>query len=281
MLHRKWSSPVPSVKSPLPKFAKPPVVEVALSVQFDRLSVPTTQLALVWSKYRERFPVLEEKPELEPAIERFGASKIVGSAVRFEVGAIPATRLWFVSSNGCDLIQVQRDRFVRNWRKTENEPKYPSYESLKECFALEWKLFADFVQNDLGLELAPNQCEVTYINILEGVNPGEINSAVAWASGKYSDDYLSSPEIAEITLRYIINDVSDKPWGRLHVVASPAIQSVDGKLVTRLAMTARGAPISHDFDGALTALNSCHDAVVRGFASITTTDMHAKWERTI
>lgn len=274
------TSSVVLVDSSLPRFNKPPVIEVALSVQFDRLSVPTAQLALVWSKFRDRFPVLEEKPELDPVMERFGLSKVVGSAVRFELGAIPATRLWFVSTSGCDLVQIQRDRFVRNWRKTENEPNYPSYEKLRECFVRDWGLFSDFVSVELGMELVPNQCEVTYVNILQDILPSEIDRAIAWVSGHYSDNNLAAPEISELSLRFVINDECSKPRGRLHVVSSPAFQAVDGRMVTRLAMTARLEPKINTFDGALDTLDWGHEVVVRGFASVTTQEMHAIWERT-
>jgi hypothetical protein len=46
-----------NVGQPFPDFADPPVVEVALSVQFDPLSaLRTPQIGLLWAEYRTRFP---------------------------------------------------------------------------------------------------------------------------------------------------------------------------------------------------------------------------------
>ncbi|MFN9538051.1 MAG: hypothetical protein ACK6A8_02220, partial [Planctomycetota bacterium] len=68
----------------LPEFENPPVVEVALSVQFDRLDVATPQLSLVWQRFRDRFGRIEDKPELEAAYERFGPAEKRAHGVRFE-----------------------------------------------------------------------------------------------------------------------------------------------------------------------------------------------------
>ena len=56
---------------------------------------------------------------------------------------MPAPRFWFVNESGNELVQVQRDRFIRNWRKTEGQPGYPSYDNLREAFADDW----DFSQS--------------------------------------------------------------------------------------------------------------------------------------
>ena len=110
---------------PLPKFDNPPVVEVALSVQFERLSISAAHIGLVWQKFRDRFPNIEEKPEIEAAIEQFGPPERKGPGVRFEVGVMPIPRFWFVNQDGSELVQVQRDRFIRNWRKKDGGPGYP------------------------------------------------------------------------------------------------------------------------------------------------------------
>ena len=269
------------MKIPLPKYAKPPVIEVALSVQFDRLDITAAHLGLIWQKYRERFPTIQEKPELESVIERFGPPTKVVPAVRFEVGTMPIPRNWFVSESGNELVQVQRDRFIRNWRKTEGGPDYPSYEKLRQKFVDDWELFVRFVTAEIKASVVPNQCEVTYVNILEDMQTAQLPRLVAWVSGRCSDGYLGDPDDAELTLRYILKDESDHPWGRLHIAATPAIKASDGKPVVRLSVTARGAPRQKDESAVLEWLDKGHEAVVRSFTSITTKGMHAAWERTI
>jgi len=267
------------VNDALPKYDKPPVIEVALSVQFERLNVATAKFGLLWEKYRDRFPKLQEKPALDAVVERFGPPKAVIPAVRFEMGAMPAPRLWFVSESDRDLVQVQRDRFIRNWRKTEDDPAYPSYENMRGLFAKDWETFSLFVADEIKAPLVPNQCEVTYVNILEALKPSDLPKLFAWVSGNSSDGYLGEPEDAELTLRYQLKDDKGQPWGRLHIVAAPAMRASDSKPVIRLSMTARGTPATKEVAGAMECLDKGHEAVVRGFTSITTPEMHKAWER--
>jgi uncharacterized protein (TIGR04255 family) len=194
---------------------------------------------------------------------------------------VPFPRLWFVSESGCELVQVQRNRFIRNWRKTEGNPEYPRYETLRQSFVDDWELFVKFISEETKASVSPNQCEVTYVNILEDLHSGELSKAIAWVGGECSDGYLQKPEDAELTLRYVLRDGDERPWGRLHIVATPAIRASDSKPVVRLALTARGAPGRKDTSGAIEWLNKGHEAVVRGFTSITTSEMHAAWERQV
>ncbi len=267
------------MNQPLPKYDKPPVIEVALSVQFGRLDVTVAHLGLAWQQFRNRFPLVQQKPEVEPTIEQFGAPKQMGPDIRFEVGTVPFPRLWFVSDSGNELVQVQRDRFTRNWRKTEDEPGYPSYDILRESFVSDWELFTAFMSEQAAQPVVPVQCEVTYVNILEDIESGKLHNLMSWISGKYSDDYLGDPEDAELTLRYVLQDESKKPWCRLHITTMPAIRSSDNKPVLRMSLTARGSPLGQCTEDMLAWLDNAHEAIVRAFTSITTDSMHKEWER--
>jgi hypothetical protein len=117
------------------------------------------------------------------------------------------------------------------------------------------------------------------VNIIEATDAGRLDQILEWISGSYSDEYLANPEEAEVQLRYTLKDATEKPWGRLHIAATPAIRLADNRPVVRLSLTARGNPQSQDFAGAMVALDAGHEAVVRGFASVTTADMHTIWNR--
>jgi hypothetical protein len=54
-------------------FERPPVVEVAISVQFQPVTaLRTPHLGLFWLELRDRFPKIQELPPLPPVIESFG-----------------------------------------------------------------------------------------------------------------------------------------------------------------------------------------------------------------
>src|ERR1700691_5158974 len=116
--------------TPPPEFVRPPVIEVALSVQFRRLErLRSAHLGSLWAKFRHRFPRTEDYAPLEPAFERFDQNrnqpKLGGEVRAYDVPPLP--RAWFLNEGGTELIQVQPDRFVRNWRKVDEEDRYVRY----------------------------------------------------------------------------------------------------------------------------------------------------------
>ena len=48
-------TPLPDPNTPLPEFDNPPVIEVALSVQFETLAnLRTPQIGVLWQEFRDR-----------------------------------------------------------------------------------------------------------------------------------------------------------------------------------------------------------------------------------
>ena len=267
------------MNEPSPKYERPPLVEVALSVQFDRLEASTLHLGLVWREFRGRFTRIEEKPELAAVYERFGPLRKHVPTVRLEDGLRHSLRLWFLNELGSELVQIQRDRFIRNWRKTDDEVVYPRYDSLRTSFVDDWDVFSEFVAKDIMETLTPNQCEVTYVNIIEDVNPGDIGQVLACFGDTDPESYLGAPESADFQFRFVVKNEDNEPWGRLHIVAAPAVRSKDSRPVIRLSLTARISPQTPDRRGLLAALDAGHESVVRGFTSMTTHKMHTLWGR--
>ena len=113
------------VQVPLADFEYPPVVETVLPAQFERLAgMRLVHLGLFWDKVKDRFPQTEERPALIPVIEHFPDPMVTSGRVRFEAAEIPELpRLWALNKNGTEMIQIQNDRFIKNWRKQgESDP---------------------------------------------------------------------------------------------------------------------------------------------------------------
>lgn len=274
------------MKEPLPDFSDPPVVEVALSVQFDALNdLRTPQLGLLWQEFRDRFPTTEEHPPLDPEIERFGVRPTRKGAVRVEMLDRPPTpRCWFVSKDGTELIQIQQDRFVRNWRKRGDGTKYPRYEkSLRPAFKSDLERFQAFLKREGLRELEPNQCEVTYVNHIPADQGwreyGELGEVITVFQRSFSDSFLNIPEDARLRLRFLMPGQAEKPIGRLHITIEPGYRSDDKQPLLIMKLTARGTPCGDGIDGVLGFLDIGREWVVRGFASITTPKMHKLWGR--
>jgi uncharacterized protein (TIGR04255 family) len=267
----------------LPDFANPPVIEVALSVQFEPLSrFRVSHFGLLWSEFRHQFPRTEEHPPRPLAIEQFGIRRAPKMDVRLEV-ALPVPQCRFLNESGTELIQIQRDRFVHNWRKVGGGDEYPRYESVKRRFEEELGTFCQFLaREDIG-ELVPNQCEVTYVNhIASGAGwerHGELGEVMTIWAARYSDTFLSEPEDVGLGFRYIIPGADGNPLGRLLVSVEPAYRAEDDRPIYVLVLTARGGSIGEGIEGALGFLDIGREWIVRGFTSVTSPRMHEIWGR--
>lgn len=130
---------MPSSTIPAATFRDPPLTEVSFSCQFEALPITAAHLGLAAAELRRRgFPRLEEHPPLPPVIEDLSTPfRRVEIVVQL---AQRTSRIWCVSENGSDLIQMQPDRFVLNWRKVRQTDAYPSFANLSGNFAthLRW-----------------------------------------------------------------------------------------------------------------------------------------------
>lgn len=268
----------------LPDFRNPPVAEVALSLQFDPLLyLRTPHIGLLWEQYRGAFPTFEEHPPLPTAMEWFGLPTSSSFAPRVELlTAPPMPRCLFINERGSELVQIQQDRFVFNWRKLKEYDSYPRYEYVRAGFEKQLQVFQEFLAKESIGDLAPNQCEVTYVNqLLSGhgwEHPGQLDKLVTVWENEYSDQFLKEPEDVRLAMRYVIRD-GDKPIGRLHVNIEPRFSTIHQSPVIVITLTARGAPPAKDLAGVLDFFDIGRKWIVSAFASITTNDMHRNWGR--
>ena len=75
------------------------------------------------------------------------------------------SRLWFLNDDQTELLQLQNDRFGRNWRKMPPVDKpYPRFETMIAQFERELHMLSAFcVSNRIG-KVVPTQCELSYVN---------------------------------------------------------------------------------------------------------------------
>lgn len=270
-----------SGKAELPEYAKPPVVEVACSVQFEPIAeLHTGRLGLLWAEYRDRFPRVEQYPPLQATREQF---EVTPARIGFNLEtSFPMPRVWFLSEDGTRLVQVQRDHFIVNWRKLETEAIYPRYPTLRQTLVDELEPFQQFVEKeDLGT-IRPVQTELTYVNHIDAREAGRGRKALSqivriWAGDK-AVGQLPTFEEASFQARYVMRD-GEKPVGRLHMNLEPHRYVKDNAPLYVLTLVARGAPQTADIEGALAFLDRGHEAIVEGFTAVTTDEMHTIWER--
>ncbi len=150
----------------LPDFRNPPLVETVLSLQYAPWALTAAHIGLLWQRFRERFPLVEEHPPLPPALEKFGLPSPTPVEVIIE-GRPPTPRVWFLNRDKTELVQVQPDRFIHNWRKLGQIEPYPRYEPIREGFREEVAVLLNFLQQEGLGSPEVTQCEVTYVNHIE------------------------------------------------------------------------------------------------------------------
>ena len=261
----------------LPDFDNPPVVETVLSVQFEPLPlIRTAHLGLLWNEYRE-FPKTEERPTLDPVFEQFPENPRARVGLRLQTyDSPPVPRLWFTNAKGNEMIQVQNDRFIKNWRKEGEEEQYPHYDdTIRPNFDRDYGIFLAFLEkNQLGVPHV-NQCEVTYVNHIpagEGWQRyGELEKIFSfWRS----PDLFPPGAVEDLRMhvRFVIPDETDKPIGRLHVDLQPAVRTSDNHPMYVLHLTARG-----QVGDGLDFFNVGREWIVQTFKRLTTSSMHDIW----
>jgi hypothetical protein len=80
-------------------------------------------------------------------------------------------------------------------------------------------------------------------------------------------------------LRFVIPGKAGRPVGRLHVVSQPAWTKTDNTPILVLNLTARGEPLEGGIEGAFGFFELGRKWIVKGFAELTTAEMHKVWER--
>jgi uncharacterized protein (TIGR04255 family) len=257
-----------------PDFADPPVVEMALGIQFRPLfGLRGIALGPLRERWRDKYPRLEEQPPLAPAIEG-PVTPGVGLILGFGPGA--PLRQWFLSEDGRELVQLQNDRLIVNWRQVDGAGDYPRYGGMRSRFEQRLRDLADFVETEQIGALEIVQAEANYINALEVSPPERPNPQDllrAWTGTP--DHHLGEPEQARVALVFPIPDVG-RPPVRMYVSVDPA-ERPDGQPILFMTLMVRGAPADGSLAEALSFLDGAHDHLDRSFLELTPETMHSTW----
>lgn len=275
-------------KPKLASFSNPPLAEVAFSVQFDPLEkLNIVEIGKLWQIYQNRFPNVQQHLPIKQEIERLGISENIPKLPEMRtLSSLPPPRAWFLDKNGNELIQIQQDRFVRNWRKIKVDDKYPRYEDcIRGAFEKDLKNFCSFLSvNKIG-DFLPNQCEVTYVNkIISGEDEGwSQHSEIGRIFKCWNDDYCeaSGLEFENINLnaRHLLKDQNGEFIGRLHVNIEPLFNKSSDTPIYSMTLIARGRPSGNGIPEIMKFLDFGRENIVRIFENITSKEMHTHWKR--
>jgi uncharacterized protein (TIGR04255 family) len=275
-------------KTPLAAFESPPVTEVVVSIQFEPLpkfAIP--QMGLLWQRFRTQYPRTEQHPALPSVVERLGIRSAMEPQFRFEIEREPTLRLWFLNQAGDQLVQVQSDRFVRNWRRVPNaEGPYPRfYDSILPRFTEDYRAFCNFLRDEQIGSPVVNQVEVSYINNIVMGDAWRSHGDLGLMFRGWSREALTSHRLESINLRasYLIEDDAGDFVGRLHAVIQSGYKSEpsapEDEAVFVLTLTARGRPLGEGEHGMFGFIELAHREIVTAFDKMTTEEAHSVWRK--
>lgn len=243
----------------LPNFEKPPLREVVVGVQFESLrGLRQAHLGDYWQHVRGEFPSTQDRPPLESALEIPGGPRQQTLEVQF--GTPPPALCWFVSSGGDRLIQVQHDRFLLNWRRTDDGAGYANFEPILDEFGDRFRQFVTWT-NENGMAVVPIQTEVSYLNIFD---TDRISDWLTIASNPAEPLGLLEPTAERWQARYPLDDRSEDA-GALYVqivrdggpvsfnlTTRVRIEALDQEAIDEVLLTSRRT-IVETFDRSLSA----------------------------
>jgi uncharacterized protein (TIGR04255 family) len=276
LLYRMMDTP----KKPLPDYEKPPVVEVVSGIQFKPIKkLAGPYLGILWQKFKDDYPVIKEAAPLMPVIEPFG------NAPEREMASFPdilgLTRTWFETKDGNGLVQIQRDRFLHNWKKEKESDKYPHYEHVIGKFRQSLEIFERFLEEANMDIVDPTQFEITYINhIFKGEGWERLDDLGSvfrdFVREKNQDRFLPAPENFNWQTSFLLPERA----GRLHVSTRLGARKTDGLPAILLEITARGITSDKSRSSMWSWFDMAHEWIVYGFADLTAESIQRNlWRR--
>ncbi|MCY4294356.1 MAG: TIGR04255 family protein [Acidimicrobiaceae bacterium] len=268
----------------LPEYERPPVVEVALAVEFEQaVRFRTLDLGRLAAEWAGSLPKADERPPL-PRMDWPGddlVESLLDDLFDNAERVVPP-RLWLQNDAGDQVVQIQQDRLVVNWRK-EGSGAYPRYKVVRERLQDAWQRL-ERVCGDLGHdEPTPDMCEIQYINNI-GIDEGWQSSQdtarllVPWR-GVSDNSFIPAKHLCQFSLHCLFPEDRE---GWLNVdswtTSEPEKDNINATSMM-LNLTARGHALSNDLESALDFFDVAHRWIVLGFTAVTSSEAHSIWGR--
>ena len=259
-----------------PKFERPPIVELAVGVQFAPLTeFSSAHVGVFWHEcLGNDWKKATDAPPLADQFELFGEQKrwrVPGLELRLDPVGTP--RVQIANDSGDCLIQIQSTRFLYNWRKRETH--YPSFEEVRDQFERHFQAFSAFAARVPLGKLVPNQWELTYV---DSVPQGDL-----WQSVVDCQDVFPCLRLPAFSSRVLTESVAIEyqleiapKRGRLHIGVGIGRNGGDPTPTILLQFTARG-PIGKDPSDLRNGLEAGHTAALEAFLAMASDKAKHHW----
>lgn len=253
------------------KFVDPPIVELVVSLfHLPILELKAQHIGLYWNRICKQFPICEQQAVVvnpadpNPFVETPGE-------------VFPLPRFWFRSDEHPILIQLQRNAFMLNWRRTPSAADYPRYETVIRDFRRELETYTAFIKDEVGGKLdVVQKCELNYINIIPTnqffPDATHVAAVLPSLSGLQSLD-INDRRLAGInaTITYRL-----APTLSADMTIKLGRRSDTGDEVLVLELKAHGAPSDLSVQSARQWYEEAHDVTYKLFLDATAKELQEK-----
>jgi uncharacterized protein (TIGR04255 family) len=253
----------------LPKFERPPVAEVAVSIFFKSLrNFATARYGQFWRLVEKEYPKTQDQP---PIIEL--PIELLPNLPP------PLRRVFLVSSDENLIIQIQPDFFAHNWRKVKEDDRYPGFDLPKELFLRRWALFQQFIRDIDGGEIRPTRYDITYVNQIvepQGAFPLAIEhySPLISLHPAQGGQLTSQPKALMAELQFDL----PQNLGILRASFKQGQRTEDKVELMQVDLTARHF-VRAEGPSLEEWLDNAHECLAVSFVELTTPEAHKKWGR--
>lgn len=254
-------------------FDRPPAVETSLGFFFNKIAGwNVLHFGALWERFKNKYALTEfpppiiATPTVPPLTLQWSPSESI----------IPL-RVLFTDASRSQLVQVQNEFFLHNWRKTDETPDYQHYDHILPLFREDWSIYLTFLEGQKLPRPAILRSEMSYFNhIVRGQDfetYEDLPKVFRNWRGFEKNPVFNSLEFAAF------NVVQPVGVGKIQVVVGPGVRTTDGKEILQVNLTASVVPSGSGNDSIFLALSGCHQIALQSFDSFFTDEMLAKWGR--
>lgn len=270
---RTWPESLRGLKSP-------PVVDIALVVQFAQIpGLTMAHAGVFWKNFLDpSYSVVRAAMPVPDSFETFNTGWTPPQfQFQFNPNEAPETRAQIVDQINDRIVQIQNNRLIYSWRKSNTA--YPSFQQLCSEFRRILGLFQAFLQQHQLDRLLPNQWEVWYTDhIPKGrlwQTPADFHSVFPGIFPEPSPSPGLPLESQAVERRYEI----ESKRGRVHLWARPdtimpGVEAISLRWVARGTIPA-GATAD---DSILAGLQIGHEAIGRVFVEVVSDKALSDWK---
>jgi uncharacterized protein (TIGR04255 family) len=240
-------------------FDNAPVIEVVIGAQFDGKVFNYKNIFDYYNQKKDEFTKIEANPPLPSTLENFESQSITKILSGFN------SRYFFINDANNKLIQLQPDRLLYNWRKTENKIEYPHFDSVYG----EFKKVLNELEGLYNIKEKINQLEVTYFDHIYiddlGMKDYELDKIFNfWNFGKSLKNFENRLTIPQPEIN-----------GNLNFMFQSGTKKDDKKKLIATEMTCRGIITKEQTLDEW--YNKSHDILLDFFLELTTDEIQQKW----